>query len=151
VTLTRFDQGRETERFEVGVGKPDREGFAPMIAKLVDRHPIDTGATFCCPSPQGCSTLFVVVHIAEEFEAAERCGVAILRDGVGLIEAQDIVSEAAQSGEDARVAADARGVFAECDVARVVLFVFDAPVFANGVGGLPGKDGAIGQVESGFA
>src|SRR5215831_2978321 len=28
VTLTRVDQGRETERFEVGVGKPDREGFA---------------------------------------------------------------------------------------------------------------------------
>jgi hypothetical protein len=27
--LTRFDQGRETERAEVGVGKPDGEGFAP--------------------------------------------------------------------------------------------------------------------------
>src|SRR5260370_1142169 len=35
---------------------------------------------------QGCSTLFVVVHIAQEFEAAERGGVAILRDGIGLIE-----------------------------------------------------------------
>ena len=29
VTLTRFDQGRQTKRFEVGVGQPDREGFAP--------------------------------------------------------------------------------------------------------------------------
>ena len=29
VTLTRFDQGRETERFEVGIGEPDREGFTP--------------------------------------------------------------------------------------------------------------------------
>src|SRR6266705_17670 len=29
VTLTRFDQGRETERFEVGIGEPHREGFAP--------------------------------------------------------------------------------------------------------------------------
>ena len=29
VTLTRFDQGRETERFEVDIGEPDREGFAP--------------------------------------------------------------------------------------------------------------------------
>jgi hypothetical protein len=39
------------------------------------------------PQPrQGCSTLFVVVHIAQEFEAAERGGVAILRDGIGLIE-----------------------------------------------------------------
>ena len=26
---TRLGQGRETERSEVGVGKPDREGFAP--------------------------------------------------------------------------------------------------------------------------
>jgi hypothetical protein len=62
---------------------------------------------------QGCSTLFVVVHIAQGFEASEGRGVAILDDGVGLIEPQDIISEAAQSGEDARVAADARGVFAE--------------------------------------
>src|SRR5450631_1703918 len=29
VTLTRFDQGRETERFEVGVGESHGEGFAP--------------------------------------------------------------------------------------------------------------------------
>jgi hypothetical protein len=29
VALTRFDQGWETERFEVGVGKPNREGFGP--------------------------------------------------------------------------------------------------------------------------
>src|SRR5260370_35770186 len=46
------------------------------------------------PYPQGCSTLFVVVHIAQGFEASERGGVAILCDGVGLIEPQDIVSEA---------------------------------------------------------
>jgi transposase len=100
---------------------------------------------------QGCSTLFVVVHIAQGFEASEGSGVAILGDGVGLIEPQDIISEAPQSGEDARVAADARGIFAEGDVAGVVLFVFDTPMFANGIGGLAGTDGAIGQVERGFA
>jgi hypothetical protein len=33
----------------------------------------------------------------------------------------------------------------------VVLFVFDAPMFANGIGGLAGTDGAIGQIERGFA
>jgi hypothetical protein len=48
--------------------------------------------------PQGCSTLFVVVHIAQGFEAPEGNGVAILGDGVGLIEPQDIISEAAQPG-----------------------------------------------------
>ena len=68
-----------------------------------------------------------------------------------MIEPQDIISEAAQSGEDAWVAADARGVFAEGDIAGVVLFVFDSPMSANGVGGLAGTDGAIGQVERGFA
>src|SRR5277367_3927815 len=81
---------------------------------------------------QGCSTLSVVVHIAQGFDAPEGGGVAILGDGVGLIELQDIISEAAQSGEDAWVAADARGIFTEGDVAGVVLFVFDTPMFANG-------------------
>src|SRR5215831_1246898 len=100
---------------------------------------------------QGCSTLFVVVHIAQGFEASEGSGVAILGDGIGLIEPQDIISKAAQSGEDARVAAYARSIFAEGDVAGVVLFVFDAPMFANGIGGLAGTDGAIGKVERGFA
>jgi len=29
VTLARFDQGQESERFEVGIGESHREGFAP--------------------------------------------------------------------------------------------------------------------------
>jgi hypothetical protein len=32
-----------------------------------------------------------------------------------------------------------------------VLFVFDSPMSANGIGGLAGSDGAIGQVARGFA
>ena len=68
-----------------------------------------------------------------------------------MIEPQDIISEAAQSGENARVAADARGILTERDVARVVLFVFDAPVIAYGVGSLASTDRAIGQIEGGFA
>ncbi len=96
---------------------------------------------------QGCSTLFEVFHREQGFEAAEGGGVAILGDGVGLIEAQDIVIVGEYSGEDARGAADARFIFAEGDVARVVLLVFDAPVVANGGGGLFGMDRAIGQVE----
>src|SRR3982074_3986848 len=63
VALTRFDQGWETERFEVGVGKPDREGFAPgdvpgataaagRIAQLPRDSQFDqcrTAATWCFP------------------------------------------------------------------------------------------------------
>src|SRR5499427_496427 len=92
---------------------------------------------------QGCSTLLVVVHIAQGFEASEGSGIAILGDGVGLIEPQDIISEAAQSGEDARVAAYARSIFAECDVAGVVLFVFDAPMFANASAALRARMGRL--------
>ena len=92
---------------------------------------------------QGCSTLLEVFHLAESFDASESGGVSILGDGVRLIEAEDIVGEAAEPGEDSRSVADARGIFAEGDVAGVVLLVFDAPVFANGVGRLAGKDRAI--------
>jgi hypothetical protein len=66
---------------------------------------------------QGCSTLFIVVHIAQGFEASEYGGIAMLGDGVGLIEPQDIIGEDSQSGEDARVAAHAGGIFAEGDIA----------------------------------
>src|SRR5262249_29553942 len=103
-------------------------------------------------------TLFAVVHIAQGFGASEGSGVAILGDGVGLIEPQDIISEAAQSGENAWVAADARGIFAGGDVAGVVRFVFDTPMFPNGVGGLAGRggggagaDGAMGRGASVYA
>src|ERR1700720_894286 len=63
VALTRIDQGGETERFEVGIGKPDGEGFAPgdvpwataavgRIAQLPKDSQCDqcrTAATWCFP------------------------------------------------------------------------------------------------------
>ena len=48
------------------------------------------------------------------------------------------------------VGADAAFVVAE-DHIHYPVHAFDAPVFANSVGGLAGTDRAIGQVESGFA
>jgi hypothetical protein len=45
--------------------------------------------------PQGCSTLLEVFYIVEGFDASESCGVSILGDGVGLIEAENIIGEAA--------------------------------------------------------
>ncbi len=72
-------------------------------------------------------------------------------DGVGLVEAQDVVGKAADSREDAGIFADARGVFAQRDVAGVMQLVFDAPVLANSFGGLRGIERAIGQVERVFA
>ena len=68
----------------------------------------------------------------------------------GLIALQDVVGEASQSGEDARIFPDSRCVLAEADIARVVGCVLDAPVLADGGGGGFGFDGATGQIERGF-
>jgi quercetin dioxygenase-like cupin family protein len=87
------------------------------------------------------------VHRKDGFEAAERGGVTVLGDCVGLIEPQDIVSEAAHSREDAGVFSDARCVFAERDVTRVMELVLDAPVLANGDRGMVCIDQAVGQIE----
>jgi hypothetical protein len=62
-------------------------------------------------SGQGCSTLFTEFYRKDEFETAERCGITVLGDRVGLVDAQDIVGEAAHSREDAGVFSDTRSVF----------------------------------------
>lgn len=62
-------------------------------------------------SGQGCSTLFTESHGKDGFETAERCGVAVLGDRIGLVDPQDIVGEAAHSREDAGIFSDARRVF----------------------------------------
>lgn len=67
-----------------------------------------------------------------------------------MIAFQDVVGEAAQSSEDARIFSDSRCVFTERNIARVVRSVLDRPVLANrGSGGL-GCDGAVGQIERNF-
>src|SRR5208337_1190563 len=75
---------------------------------------------------------------------------AVLWDCFGLIELQDIIGEAAHSGEDAGIFSDSRGVFAERDIARVVGCVLDPPVLANRGSGGFGCEGAAGQIERGF-
>ena len=64
------------------------------------------------PPRQGCSTLFTEGHRKYGFETAESGGVAVLRDGVGLIEPENIVGEASNSREDARIFSNARCIFA---------------------------------------
>ena len=61
-----------------------------------------------------------------------------------------LIGEAADFGEAAGIFAKTRGVLAQRNVADMVRAVFDAPVFANGGGGLRGVDGTVGQIERGF-
>ena len=67
-----------------------------------------------------------------------------------MIALQDIVGETAQSGEDAWIFSDSRGILAEGDIARVVGCVLDAPVLSNRGGGGFGVEGAAGQIERDF-
>jgi hypothetical protein len=70
-------------------------------------------------------------------------------DRVGLIAAQDIVRDAPESCDDCGVGSNARCVFAESDVMRVVGFVLDCPVLADSVRGEVRGDGTAGQIERG--
>ena len=96
---------------------------------------------------QGCSTLFTEGHRKYGFETAESGGVAVLRDCVGLIEPENIVGEASNSREDARIFSNARCVFAERDIARVVKLIFDPPVHANGDSSAICVNHAVAQIE----
>ena len=67
-----------------------------------------------------------------------------------MIGLQDIIGEAAQSGENARIFSDSRGVLAEGHIARVVGCVLDSPMLANGGCGGFGVERATGQIERGL-
>ena len=67
-----------------------------------------------------------------------------------MVAAQDIVRDAPESGDDSGISSNSRGVFAESDITRVVGFVLDPPVLADGVRGEVCVDRAAGQIEGGF-
>jgi len=83
----------------------DGVGFQPLRKRKQIRIGDSVGIS------QGCSTLFTESHGKDGFETAERCGVAVLGDRIGLVDPQDIVGEAAHSREDAGIFSDARRVF----------------------------------------
>src|SRR5216684_1045937 len=64
VTLTRFDQGQESERFEVGIGECNREVFAPGEVPVstaatghVAQFPRDSQRDECCSTTSWCFPL----------------------------------------------------------------------------------------------
>jgi len=79
--------------------------------------------------------LFIAVYwkrmARSDLRPPRAAGVAVLGDGIGLIGAQNIVGEATEPSEDARVFSDAAGVFAQRDIACVMRRVLDPPMLAN--------------------
>ena len=93
------------------VDVPNAPTQAFFIEKDSNRFPNTTGG-WGYAQFRAVQRYLLEVHRKDGFEAAERGGVTVLGDCVGLIEPQDIVSEAAHSREDAGVFSDARCVFA---------------------------------------
>ena len=67
-----------------------------------------------------------------------------------LIKAQNVSGKAAKPGKNAGVCTDSGCVFSERYVANVMRSVFDVPMGADGLGGLFGIDGAVGEVVTDF-
>ena len=84
-------------------------------------------------------------------DAAKGDAMASVCDIVNAIEAQDVGGERAQACKDAGIASDAAGVFCEATVADVVRAVLDAPVVADGLGALSGRQHDVTDEQCGFA
>ena len=84
-------------------------------------------------------------------DAAKGDAMASVCDIANAVEAQDVGGERAQACKDARIAADAAGVFCEATVADVVRAVFYAPVVAYGLGALSGWQNDATDEQCNFA
>lgn len=83
---------------------------------------------------QGCSTLESLV--GEEPVEVEGIVVEAQADITDAIETQQVQGKAAQQGEEAGVMADAAGILTQGDIPNIVKTVLDAPMGADGVGGV---------------
>lgn len=62
------------------------------------------------------------------------------------IETQQVEGKAPQQGKDPGVMADAAGILTQGDIPNIVKTVLDAPMGADGVGGVGRRSGCGGQV-----
>ena len=90
-------------------------------------------------------------HTEDRADAAKGDAMASVCDIANAVEAQDVGGERAQACKDARIAADAAGVFCEATVADVVRAVFYAPVVADGLGTLSGWQHDVTDEQCNFA
>ena len=90
-------------------------------------------------------------HVEDRTDAAEGDAVASICYIANAIEAQDVGGERAQACKDAGIAADSAGVLGETTVTDVVGAVLDAPVVADGLGTLSGRQHDVTDEQCGFA
>ena len=90
-------------------------------------------------------------HTEDRADAAKGDAMASVCDIANAVEAQDVGGERAQACKDARIAADAAGVFCEATVADVVRAVFYAPVVAYGVAALSGWQNDVADEQCSLA
>jgi len=90
--------------------------------------------------------------IAEQpVEPADGISIAGVGHVGDVVRAHDVGGETADASEDAGVLADATGIFAHGDIARIVVPVFDSPVCPDGGTGGVGGEGGVRHVVGGFA
>ena len=70
---------------------------------------------------------------------------------MNAVEAQDVGSERSETREDARIAADAAGIFGEATVTDIVGAIFDVPVVTDGFGALSGWQHDVADKQGGLA
>ena len=83
---------------------------------------------------QGCSTLESLV--GEEPVEVEGIVIEAQADITDAIETQQVEGKATQQGKDPGIMADAAGILAQGDIPNIVKTVLDAPMGADGVGGV---------------
>ncbi len=137
-----------------GINDPTTNAIAAAGYMLKGANSLEASGvsspTFAQVRGQGCSTLPFTGHSEQHFDAAERGAVAVLGERACSVRLENVVAEAAQSGEHARIAPDAGCVLAHGDVAAVVRGVLYRPVRADAFGGSLGGDGGVGQVVGGM-
>ena len=143
------------ERRQINNGQPSLWAF------LLDQLDVAVGeqapalrsgaALMLAADPRAVQRSIYDTHSEDGTDAAKGDAMASVCDIVNAIEAQDVGGERAQACKDAGIASDAAGVFCEATVADVVRAVLDAPVVADGLGALSGRQHDVTDEQCGFA
>ncbi len=128
------------------LAEEDRVAVSTSVS--IEKNRVAIGTLVTAPGLSNAPYLrCAVIEGEQKIDAAATCSEAILGDGLGLIDAQEVVGKAAHPGEDAGRFADAGGIFGHGHIADVMQPILYVPMLADSAGGSFGRDGTIGKVE----